>query len=51
MEGGRVEVFVGWFFLGNRGDVFDDNVLARMADLKIDLSLDVYLPAQPQSEI
>jgi hypothetical protein len=50
-QGGTVELFVGWFFDGNSGDVFDCDLLARMADLKIDLSLDVYgpdpLPSQP----
>jgi Domain of unknown function (DUF4279) len=43
-EGGTVEFFVGWLFEGNSGDVFDCDLLARMADLKIDLSLDVYPP-------
>jgi hypothetical protein len=41
-EGGAVEFFVGWFFEAQSGDVFDCNLMARMADLKIDLSLDVY---------
>ncbi|MDE2183351.1 MAG: hypothetical protein KGJ78_10050 [Alphaproteobacteria bacterium] len=40
-----------WFFLGNSGDVFDCDLLARMADLKIDLSLDIYPPDQPQNDI
>jgi hypothetical protein len=43
-EGGMVEFFVGWFVEGNSGDVFACDLLARMADLKIDLSLDVYPP-------
>jgi len=43
-EGGTVEFFVGWFFERNSGDVFDCDLLARMADLKINLSLDVYPP-------
>ncbi len=42
-EGGRAEFFIGWFFDGNSGDVFDCELLARLADLKIDLSLDMYL--------
>jgi Domain of unknown function (DUF4279) len=50
-EGGRTEFFVGWYFLGNSGDVFHYDLLARMADLKIDLSLDVYPPDQPQKNI
>jgi hypothetical protein len=43
-EGGTVEFFVGWFFDGQSGGVFDSELLARIADLKIDLSLDVYPP-------
>ena len=47
-EGGATEFFVGWFFEGQSGDVFDCNLLARMADLKISLSLDVYgAPSAP----
>jgi uncharacterized protein DUF4279 len=45
-QGGTVEFFIGWFFDGSSGDVFDCDLLARMADLKIDLSLDVY-PRDP----
>ncbi len=43
-EGGSAEFFVGWYLEGNSGDVFDCGLLARMADLKINLSLDVYPP-------
>ena len=43
-EGGSIEFFIGWFFDGNSGDVFDCGLLARIADLKINLSLDVYPP-------
>jgi hypothetical protein len=43
-EGGKVEFFVGWFFDGGSGGVFSCDLLARMADLKIDLSLSVYPP-------
>jgi hypothetical protein len=35
---------VGWFFDGQSGGVFSHELLARMADLKIDLSLAVYPP-------
>jgi hypothetical protein len=48
---GTVEFFVGWFFEGNSGDIFKCGVLARMADLGIDLSLDIYPPDQPQAGI
>jgi hypothetical protein len=47
-EGGGVEFFVGWFFETQSGDIFDYELLARMADLKIDLSLHVY-PADAAS--
>src|SRR5262245_8064840 len=43
-EGGHVVFVVGWFFDGLSGGVFDCELLARMADLKIDLSLHVYPP-------
>jgi hypothetical protein len=48
---GTAEFFIGWFFLGNSGDVFDWHLMARLVDLKIDLSFDVYPPDQPQNDI
>jgi hypothetical protein len=37
------EFFIGWLFdEGNSGDVFDHRLLARLADMNIDLSFDVY---------
>ena len=42
-SGGRSELFVGWFFHeGNSGDVLDHKLLGRLAELCMDLSLDVY---------
>jgi hypothetical protein len=42
-SGGRAELLVGWFFdEGNSGDVLPHELLARLAELRIDLSLDVY---------
>jgi hypothetical protein len=42
-SGGRSELFIGWFFDdGNSGDVLDHKLLGRLAELKIDLSFDVY---------
>jgi hypothetical protein len=49
-QGGTIEFFVGWFFDGQSGDVLDCDLLARMADLKIDLSLDVYGPEATPSQ-
>jgi hypothetical protein len=48
-QGGTIELFVGWFLDGPSGDVFDCDLLARLADLKIDLSLDIYGPDAPTS--
>jgi Domain of unknown function (DUF4279) len=50
-QGGRTEFFVGWHFLGNSGDVLPCDLMERLAKLKIDLSLDVYPPDQPQNGI
>jgi len=47
-EGGRTEFFIGWYLEGNTGDVFGCDLLARMADLKIDFSPDIYPLDQPQ---
>jgi hypothetical protein len=44
LEGGTAEFFVGWFFNRQSGGTFDCDLLARLADLKIDLSFDVYPP-------
>lgn len=42
-EGGRSELFIGWFFDdGNSGDVLSFELLQRLAELKLDLSFDVY---------
>lgn len=41
-ENGSAELFIGWFFEGQSGDTFDYRLLARAADLGIDLSFDVY---------
>jgi len=49
-EGGRVEFFVGWYIDGNRGDIFDVTLLGRLADLGINLSLDIYPPINPADE-
>ena len=51
-EGGNVALFVGWFLEGQCGDELDCDLLARMADLKINLSLNLYPPdpALPPSD-
>jgi hypothetical protein len=49
-EGGTVELFIGWFFENQSGDVLSHEWLALAGDLQIDLSFDVYPPQQPQQE-
>ena len=48
--GGNIELFIGWFFENQSGDVLNYKCLALAGDLKIDLSFDIYPPDQPQSE-
>jgi Domain of unknown function (DUF4279) len=48
-EGGLAEFFIGWFFDSQSGDTLPYDLLARAADLGIDLSFDVY-PLPPSSE-
>lgn len=43
-EGGRLELFIGWFLDRNEGLELDRDVLAKLAALGIDLALDVYPP-------
>ena len=40
--GGRIEYFVGWFSSENSGFVLKCELLRQLADLKIDLALDIY---------
>lgn len=42
LEGGRSEFFIGWYLQSNSGDVFDCDLLAILADMKVDLHLDIY---------
>jgi hypothetical protein len=48
--GGTVELFVGWFFENQSGDVLTHQCLALAGDLQIDLSFDIYPPEQPKHE-
>jgi hypothetical protein len=47
-EGGTVELFIGWFFENQSGDVLTHQCLALAGDLQIDLSFDVYSVEEPQ---
>ena len=49
-DGGVAELFIGWFFENQSGDVLAHQCLALAGDLKIDLSFDIYSPEQPQHE-
>jgi len=49
-EGGRIELFTGWFFENQSGDVLSHQCMALAGDLQVDLSFDVYPPDQPQNE-
>jgi hypothetical protein len=42
-EGGEVEFFVGWFAGEQGGDILPYELTGQLADLKVDLSLDLYL--------
>jgi hypothetical protein len=41
-EKGSAELFIGWFFDGQSGDILSHEVLTLAGDLQIDLSLDIY---------
>jgi hypothetical protein len=44
-SGGRIELYVFWYFeegSSNIGETLDHSLLARLAALRIDLSLDLY---------
>ncbi|MFT3987291.1 hypothetical protein [Aestuariivirga sp.] len=41
-EGGKIELFIGWFFERQSGGVLPYACLALAGDLQIDLSFDVY---------
>jgi hypothetical protein len=41
-KGGSIEFFIGWFLPKNSGDVFDWRLLQKLADLRINLSFDLY---------
>ena len=54
-SGGKSEFFIGWFFdEGNSGDVLDWRLLESLAQLRVDLSFDVYSTdsdAEPKSHL
>lgn len=49
-SGGTVEYFVGWYSGANSGELFDWQLLKELADLRVDLALDVYAEDNATSE-
>ncbi len=45
--GGSLDYFVGWYSNASSGELFSANLLSELADLKIDLGLDVYVESNP----
>jgi hypothetical protein len=49
-SGGAAELFVGWHFQRNSGDRLDWELLRRLADCRLSLSLDIYPEPEPEPE-
>lgn len=49
-EGGTIELFIGWFFENQSGDVLSYQSMALAGDLQVNLLFDVYPPDQPQAQ-
>ena len=47
-SGGEAELFVGWHFDGNSGDVLDWTLLRALADQRLKLSLAIYPELEPE---
>jgi hypothetical protein len=47
-SGGGAELFVGWHFQRNSGDMLDWELMRRLADCRLSLSLDIYPEAVPE---
>jgi hypothetical protein len=48
-EGGRAELFIGWFFERNSGDELPAALLSTLGQLGLDLSFDIYAATGPSS--
>jgi hypothetical protein len=46
--GGRAELFVGWHFERNSGDTLDWELMRRLGDCRLSLSLDIYPDPEPE---
>ena len=47
--GGVAELFVGWHFQRNSGDMLDWELMRRLADCRLSLSLDIYPESEPEA--
>lgn len=47
-SGGAAELFVGWHFQRNSGDMLDWELMRRLADCRLSLSLDIYPELEPE---
>jgi len=43
-SGGKFNFFVGWFLDDHTGESFDPQLMATIADLRIELQWDIYVP-------
>ena len=48
-SGGAAELFVGWHFERNSGDMLDWKLMRRLADCRLSLSLDIYPESEPEA--
>jgi hypothetical protein len=48
-SGGVAELFVGWHFQRNSGDMLDWDLMRRLADCRLSLSLDIYPEPEPEA--
>lgn len=51
LTGGSSEYFVGWYSKANSGELFTAELLKELADLQIDLGLDVNAEAPPAPKL
>lgn len=42
--GGRISFYIGWFCDEHTGEALSHEILAQMADLRIALDLNIYVP-------
>ena len=47
-SGGSAELFVGWHFERNSGDLLDWELMRRLSDCRLSLSLDIYPETEPE---